>query len=155
MARMIGRAALLQYQEVDVQGSLEGADPHQLILMSLDAALDRIAKAKGAVIRRDVAKKCHYIGLAMNLLDGLAGSLNLEAGGEIADNLAALYDYMGRRLLQANIESAPRYPDMEAPVRMLDEVSALLGEIKTAWEAIGQQASTAFVAPATISAREP
>ncbi len=137
MNRMSGRAR--QYQEVEVQTSVEDANPHQLVQMLLEGGIDRIAKAKGAIARRDVAKKCHYISLAMTILDGLSASLDLEAGGEIADNLAALYDYMARRLVQANIASSPRSPDPDSAVTILDEVTNLLEEIKAGWEAIAHQ----------------
>ena len=143
MNRMVGRGALRQYQEIDVQSSLEDANPHQLIQMLLEGGLDRIAKAKGAVLRRDTAKKCHYITLAMNIINGLSGSLDLEAGGEIADNLAALYDYMARRLLEANVVSSPRSPDPERAIPILDEVAALLTQIKSGWEAIATEAIAA------------
>ncbi|CAK0772122.1 Flagellar secretion chaperone FliSB [Gammaproteobacteria bacterium] len=133
MNRMIGRGALQQYQQIGVQSSIVDASPHRLIQMLLEGALDRIAKARGSVARGDVADKCRYIGATMAIVDGLAGSLNLEAGGEVANNLAAIYDYVGRRLLQANAESS-------API--LDEVSSLLGQIKEGWDAIGTDASS-------------
>jgi flagellar protein FliS len=124
---MIGRGALQQYQQIGIQSSIVDASPHRLIQMLLEGALDRLAKARGSVIRGETAEKCRYIGAAMAIVDGLAGSLNLEAGGEVANNLAALYDYVGRRLLQANVESS-------AP--MLDEVVGLLGQVKEGWDAI-------------------
>jgi len=127
MNRMMGRGALQQYQQIGIQSSIVDASPHRLVQMLFEGALDRIAKAKGSVMRGEIADKCRYIGAAMAIVDNLAGSLNLEVGGEVANNLAALYDYIGRRLLQANIESS-------APV--LDEVSNLLGQVKEGWDAI-------------------
>jgi flagellar protein FliS len=130
MNRMIGRGALQQYQQIGIQSSLEDASPHRLIQMLLEGALDRIAKARGSVLRGEMANKCRYIGATIAIVDGLAGSLNVEAGGEVANNLAALYDYMGRRLLQANVESS-------API--LDEVAGLLNQVKEGWDAIAVQ----------------
>jgi len=124
---MINRNALQQYQQIGVQSSIVDASPHRLIQMLFEGALDRVSKARGSVVRGDVTEKCRHIGAAMAIVDGLSGSLNLEVGGEIANNLAALYDYVGRRLLQANIESSSL---------MLDEVSNLLGQIKEGWDAI-------------------
>ena len=132
MNRMMGRGALRQYQQIGVQSSIVDASPHRLIQMLLEGALDRVAKARGCVIRGEVPEKCRYIGSAMAIVDGLAASLNLEAGGEIANNLLALYDYLGRRLLQANVESS-------API--LDEISSLLGQIKEGWDAIETKTS--------------
>ena len=56
-----------------------------------------------------------------------ATASTLSAGGQIADNLGELYDYMCRRLLKATTENR---------VEMLDEVSKLLHEIRGAWLAI-------------------
>ena len=51
-----------------------------------------------------------------------------EAGGEIAKNLAALYDYAVLRLMQANIHSDPK---------MLDDVLRTLEPLREGWQAIG------------------
>ncbi|CAK0767680.1 Flagellar secretion chaperone FliSB [Gammaproteobacteria bacterium] len=144
MNRMINRSALQQYQQIGVQSSIVDASPHRLIQMLFEGALDRIAKARGSVVRGEVAEKCRYIGAAMAIVDGLAGSLNLEAGGEIANNLAALYDYMGRRLLQANIESS---------ALILDEVSSLLGQVKEGWDAISVETTPTTLPPTTSTTR--
>lgn len=127
MNRMMGRGALQQYQQIGVQSSIVDASPHRLVQMLFEGVLDRIARAKGSVMRGEIADKCRYIGSAMAIVDSLAGSLNQEVGGEVANNLAALYDYIARRLLQANIESS-------API--LDEVSNLIAQIKEGWDAI-------------------
>ncbi|CAK0776575.1 Flagellar secretion chaperone FliSB [Gammaproteobacteria bacterium] len=121
------RSGPQQYQQIGVQSSVVDASPHRLIQMLLEGALDRISKAKGSLTRGDIPEKCRYIGLAIGIVDGLAGSLNLEVGGDIATNLAALYEYMARRLLQANLESS---------VPILDEVSGLLVQVKEGWDAI-------------------
>ncbi|CAK0741404.1 Flagellar secretion chaperone FliSB [Gammaproteobacteria bacterium] len=127
MNRMIGRGALQQYQQIGVQSSIMDATPHRLVQMLFEGALDRIAKAKGAVIRGEILDKCRYIDAAMSIVDSLSGSLNLDAGGEVANNLAALYDYIGRRLFQANVENS---------ALILDEVSNLLSQIKEGWDGI-------------------
>jgi flagellar protein FliS len=140
MNRMIGRGALQQYQQIGVQSSIVDASPHRLVQMLFEGALDRIAKAKGSVIRGETSDKCRYIGAALAIVDSLAGSLNLEAGGEVADNLAALYDYIGRRLLQAN---------MEGSMPILDEVSNLLTQIKEGWDAISTEKTSNSPSPPT------
>ena len=61
---------------------------------------------------------------AVAIVDELRGSLNLAAGGEIAANLADLYDYVARQLTRANAENR---------TEMLDEVSNLLREVRGAW----------------------
>ena len=68
------------------------------------------------------------IGKAAAIVGGLQGSLNDNEGGALAANLDSVYDYIIRRLTQANYENS---------VEQLDECARLLGEIKSAWDAIG------------------
>ena len=126
------------YQQVGVS-SAAYADPHRLVQMLMEGGLVRIARARGAIERGDVAEKGALIGKAIAIIDGLAASLNHDAGGDIAANLAALYDYMQRRLLHANLHS---------DVAALDEVAGLLREIKQAWDAIPPEARGSASAPA-------
>lgn len=110
-----------------VVSEVEGATPHRLIQMLYEGGLQKIAIAKGAIQRKDVVVKGENIGKAINIVGGLRASLDLSQG-EIATNLDNLYDYIERRLLEANLKS---------DAAILDEVSGLLREVKTAWDAIG------------------
>ncbi len=116
-----------QYGESGDMAEVSYASPHRLIQMLLDGALDRLAVAKGHMLRGEVAGKGNRIRGALMLIGGLRSSLNKEAGGDIARNLDLLYDYMERRLLLANAKNDPE---------LLGEVMSLLTEIKTAWDAI-------------------
>lgn len=120
--------ALRQYQQVNAQSGVAYASPHRLIQMLMEGALERIAVAKGCIQRQDIAAKGEQIGKAVDIIGGLREGLNHEAGGEIAANLDALYDYLQRRLLEANLHS---------DIATLDEVADLLRPIKEAWDAIG------------------
>lgn len=119
--------AMNQYKQVGTQVNADSADPHHLIVMLFDGALERIAVAKGAILRQDIAEKGQKIGRAIAIIDGLRASLNKDSGKEIAENLDNLYDYMQRRLLDANINS---------DADILDEVTGLIKEVKEAWVAI-------------------
>jgi flagellar protein FliS len=121
------RGALKQYGQVATQAGVAVADPHRLIQMLMEGALEKIATARGLMARNEVAKKGAQITWAISIIDGLRASLDRKAGGDIATNLDDLYDYMKRRLFQANLEN---------DVSILDEVSSLLREIKGAWDAI-------------------
>lgn len=112
------------YSQVDTYTGVNGADSHRLVLMLLNGALSNIAVAKGSIERQDIAGKGEAIGHAISIVNGLRSSLNLEVGGELAENLDNLYDYMERRLLEAN---------MHSDRTMLEEVSGLLHEIKEGW----------------------
>ncbi len=116
--------ALKEYGKVSVQSGASYATPHRLILMLLDGALEKISSAKGFMQRGEIENKGNYISWAISIIEGLRQSLDSETGGEMAGNLDNLYEYMGRRLLEAN------YHNDEA---MLDEVAGLLNSIKSSW----------------------
>jgi flagellar protein FliS len=127
---MNAKSALSFYKQVNSQTGVVDADPHRLIQLLLDGALDRIAQAKGALIAGDSAAMGEALGKAIGILSGLQGSLDLERGGDIATNLNRLYDYMSIRLLDVHREKQPA---------SLDEVVDLLGTIKSGWDAIRPQ----------------
>lgn len=120
------------YRTVGVETGVEAADPHKLILMLFDGAMLSVAAASLHMQRRsvdDIARKGEAISKAINIItNGLKASLDYEAGGDLAQKLAALYDYMNTRLLEANLHNQ---------LAGLDEVSHLLAELKGAWEQIG------------------
>jgi len=120
------------YAKVGIETGVAAASPHKLIVMLLDGALLSIATAAQKMKAGDIAGKGAAISRAISIIDsGLRASLNKEAGGEIALSLDALYEYMGRRLLAANLENRPEF---------LDEVHRLLADLKSAWDAIGDGA---------------
>lgn len=121
------RGALKKYNQVRAHGQTEGASPHRLIQVLMEGALEKIRAARGMIERREIVEKVRHINWALSIIDGLRQSLDMEKGGEIAQNLEALYDYMERRLITANAENDPQ---------ILDEVMSLMLEIKSAWDAI-------------------
>ena len=124
------QGAASQYASVGTQTGVSEASPHRLIQMLLDGALDKIAKARGAMQRNAYAEKGNHITSACSIIIGLRSSLDLEAGGELAANLDSLYEYMFRRLMEAHAAN-----DEAA----LDEVSSLVREIKSGWDALPQE----------------
>ncbi|CAM4052738.1 MULTISPECIES: flagellar export chaperone FliS [Serratia] len=126
---MYNRSGTQAYAQVSVESGVMGASPHQLIVMLFDGALSALLRARILMNQGNIAGKGLAISKAINIIDnGLKNGLNHEQGGEIADNLAALYDYMKRRLMQANLHN---------DVAALDEVSGLLENIADAWRQIG------------------
>jgi flagellar protein FliS len=123
----MNNSALNQYKSVAVQGSVIDATPFHLITMLFDGALDRVSSAKGAISRQETARKGELLSSAIAIIDGIRASLDYEKGGEIAANLGSLYDYIERRLLEAN---------MSCDVEVLDEVSSLINELKAGWLSI-------------------
>lgn len=119
---------LQAYHRVGVETGVDAASPHKLIVMLFDGALLAIGSARMQMEARQVPEKGASISRAIDIIScGLKASLDKSAGGELAQNLDALYDYMISRLLQANLKN-----DRQA----LDEVTGLLRDIRSAWEQI-------------------
>ena len=118
------------YANIGVETGVMAANPHKLILMLYEGALQSVAVAKQAMLDGRTATKGEATSKAMEIIDnGLRASLDLEGGAEIAQRLAALYNYMCERLLHANLRDDPA---------ALDEVRELLLELKGAWEEIAK-----------------
>ena len=122
--------AAKSYSSLKVHSGVADASPHRLIQMLFEGALERIAQAKGAMLQNQIARKGELIGKAVNIVGGLQGSLNDKEGGQLAANLDDLYDYVIRRLTEANFHNDPE---------RLDECGRLLSEIKTARDAIATE----------------
>ncbi|MFK8047106.1 MAG: flagellar export chaperone FliS [Halioglobus sp.] len=129
----MNQAALQQYKAIGVQGGIMDANPHQLISMLITGAMDRVASARGSIMRGEISRKGELLSSVIAIVDSLRASLDHNAGGEIAGNLASLYDYMEQLLMQANLAS---------DIAPLEEVSAILMEIRAGWEAIPINART-------------
>lgn len=123
------RSPLAKYRQADASEA-NYATPHRLVQMLMEGVLDKIAIAKGAAERKDIQSRHDHIYWAIAIIDGLRSGLDFERGGEVAVNLDSLYDYMRRRLQEANMANNPG---------IMDEVSALMREIKEAWDAMPEQ----------------
>jgi flagellar secretion chaperone FliS len=134
MSIMLPKGAM-QYKQVGTQSGIENANPHRLIQMLMEGALEKIATAKGFMLRNDYENKGKNISWAISIIGGLEASLDKSAGGELSQNLEGLYQYMSRRLLEANINNDET---------MLDEVMGLLREIKDGWDGIEQEAKELY-----------
>ena len=118
---------LAAYSSAAAHGGVAAADPHKLVVMLMDGAIERIRAAQGCITRGELGEKAQLLQRAIAIVGELQASLDLSAGGQIAANLSELYDYMNRRLLKATVENN---------VEMLEEVSKLLHEIRGAWISI-------------------
>ena len=131
MAASPNAAKLAAYSSASTHGGVAAADPHRLIVMLMDGALERVAVARACIERKEIAEKTRLLNRAVSIVGELRSSIDMNAGGAIAANLADLYDYMCRALLKANAMNS---------VKLLDEVTSLLTEIRGAWLAIPAQA---------------
>ena len=120
------------YAQVGVESAVMSASPHQLIEMLFDGANSALVRARLFMQQGDTVAKGEAISKAINIIDnGLKAGLDLEQGEEIATNLTSLYEYMTRRLLQANLRN-----DSQA----IEEVEGLLSNIAEAWKQISPKA---------------
>lgn len=124
MSAYPNRSSLAAYRSVAAHSGVDAADPHRLVTMLMDGALERLASARGAMEHGETEAKSRLIHRAVAIVEELRASLNTQAGGEVAANLADLYDYCGRQLVRANLENRGE---------LLDEVGSLLREIRGAW----------------------
>lgn len=127
------------YAKVGLETGVAAASPHKLIVMLYDGAMVALLSAINNMKASDIAAKGAAISKAITIIDnGLRASLDKSAGGEIAENLDALYDYMSRRLLQANLKN---------DVGAVEEVHGLLSNLREAWVTIGDKTAPPAAAP--------
>ncbi|MCX4193856.1 flagellar export chaperone FliS [Methylophaga sp. OBS1] len=124
---MINKKAMEGYGRTAVESEVNYASPYRIIQMLMEGALSKLATAKGCIARNEIAEKSRQITWGMNIIQGLRTSLDADKGGDIAANLDSLYEYMGRRLLEANVSNDPA---------IIDEVITLLQEVKAGWDNI-------------------
>jgi flagellar protein FliS len=116
------------YKRASIEASVDMADPHQLVTLLFEALQRALGSAKLSMQAGDVPGKCKQIGNAISILEeGLKAPLDLEKGGEIANNLHALYEYCANTLVMANARN-----DQAA----LDEVSRLIEPVASGWKQI-------------------
>lgn len=114
------------YKAVGIKDDLAVADPHRVIQLLMQGALENLAKSKGCIERNDYAGKSSAISKAISIISALQGSLDMNAG-DISDNLFSLYDFMLNHLIQASRDKS---------IAKLDEVMEILLVIKGAWDQI-------------------
>jgi flagellar protein FliS len=124
---------ITSYQQISLESEVKGADPRHLITLLFDGAETALNNAQAQLAKNDFRGKSESISKAISIIiEGLSASLNLNEGGELAHNLAALYDYMVTRLVHANVRN-----DTVA----IREVLGLLSEIGGAWKMMGTDAN--------------
>jgi len=122
------------YASVGLETGINSASPHRLIVMLYDGALEAIRKAKLYMEMKDPIQKGQAIDKALRIIhEGLAASLNRDEGGQLAEQLLALYDYIGNELISANARN---------DVQRLDACTRLLEDLRSAWCEIGNTPSS-------------
>lgn len=132
------------YANVGLETGVVAASPHKLIIMLYEGAELAVRMAIKHMNDGDVAKKSAAIGKASSIiLEGLRAALDPQQGGEISQQLDALYEYMNGRLMfgHVNNQTAP-----------LEEVLGLLQELHGAWQQIGTPGQPAHQSPHSYAA---
>jgi flagellar protein FliS len=98
--------------------------------MCYEGAIDSLRMAKEKIKEKDYEKKAKAIIKAQDIIEELICSLDFEKGGEIANNLASLYNYMLRRILHG---------DLNKDVEPIDEVIGMFTELLSAWQEVASK----------------
>jgi len=114
-----------QAREAYLESRVLAADPVELVRILYQAAIEATHEARRCLAQGDVMGRSRNITRAHQILTELSLSLNHEAGGGLSRNLAELYDYMQRRLIQAHVSQT------DAP---LAEVARLLSTLLEGWQ---------------------
>ena len=124
--------ALRQYQKVNSHAQISETSPHRLIQMLMQGGLERMAQAKGAMARGDIAQKALLITKTIDIITGLRAGLREENTDdkEALRQLDSLYEYMTKQLTLANAQNDPE---------LIDEVARLMITVKSGWDAIAPE----------------
>ncbi len=127
------QSKLNAYGQVGATSLVEEAEPAMLVKLLFDRLTEHLEHSVGYIEKSMLAEKLSTISKALNIIDGLQLSLNPEASQDLTDNLASLYDYMTRRLLEANLNNDSS---------IIKEVLGLVKDIASAWDIVIETSST-------------
>jgi len=113
------------YSHEYVDNEVLNVQPLELVCLLYSKAIEKLNQARQHLAVGRIQQRCEAIARAMEIVAELQGSLNAEAGGEVARNLDRLYIYVQERLVEANTQQA------EAP---LAESVRLLTTLHEGWK---------------------
>ena len=120
-------AALSQYGKMKDDTQTMYASPHQLMLMLFDGAIEAMSFNIGAIQQNDFEARGKQNTRSIAIINGMRECLDMKAGGELADNLYALYQYMTQELFRANFNN-----DADT----IQNIQTMLKDIRGSWEKI-------------------
>ncbi|NVK75774.1 flagellar export chaperone FliS [Marinomonas sp. CT5] len=124
---MYGKKGIQAYKKDSIKSDLASADPHRVIQLLMQGALERLALGKGCIERADWAGKAAAFTRAIEIINALRDALDRDVNPELVDNLDGLYDYMIIRINEASVSK---------DCAVIDQVIALILQIKGAWDQI-------------------
>jgi flagellar protein FliS len=122
----------LSAKSIDIKAeAVDEITPYRVITMLLDGALERVDQAIISLDDGDFDEASILVGKTIGIVGGLRESLDTKQGGELANNLDLLYEYILGRLQVID--------EFHEPVIILDEVRKLLNEVHLGWVEIESQ----------------
>ncbi|PTC01157.1 flagellar export chaperone FliS [Thalassospira xiamenensis] len=120
------------YKQVGIKDQIATADPHRIIQMLMQGAIDRMAQARGAMERKDYAEKSAHISKSLAIVTALKSSLKpVDGAQELTDNMTALYDFVIEQLTAASATNQPK---------LLVDAAAIIQTLKEGWDEIPMEA---------------
>lgn len=124
------------------QVTVETASVAELVTLLYRRAIQLLSDAEATISSRDVPRAHERLVAAQEIVAELMASLNLDAG-ELATQLWLIYDYVQRRLVEANLRK---------DAAIVSEVRELLSPLLEAWETIATQERVSSVRPLAATA---
>ncbi|MGJ8692787.1 MAG: flagellar export chaperone FliS [Thalassotalea sp.] len=118
------RQNLQAYKKVNIDSGILESNPHQIIVMMFDGALQSLSISKGAIERKDFELKSQSITKFVNIVSALRASLDFDAEPAISQRFDDLYAYCIDRALEASLK---------LNIEMVTEVNGLLKPLRDAW----------------------
>ena len=120
-------AALAQYGQIKNDAQTTYASPHQLMLMLFDGAIEAMSFTIGAIQNENFELRSKQNTRSITIINGMRECLDMETGGELADNLYSLYQYMTKELFRASFKN---------DVDTIQNIQTMLKDIRGSWEKI-------------------
>lgn len=120
------------YSQAAVDARAATADPYQLVLMLVDGLLDELARTQGHIEARNFERKGQSINKCLQILGGLDSALDMDKGGELAENLRRLYEHCGQQLFRVSVSN---------DIITLNQVINIISELKEGWVAMAADPS--------------
>ena len=120
-------AALAQYGQIKNDAQTTYASPHQLMLMLFDGAIEAMSLTIGAIQNKNFELRSKQNTRSITIINGMRECLDMETGGELANNLYSLYQYMTKELFRASFKN---------DVDTIQNIQTMLKDIRGSWEKI-------------------
>ena len=120
-------AALAKYGQIKNDAQTTYVSPHQLMLMLFDGAIEAMSFTIGAIQNENFELRSKQNTRSITIINGMRECLDMETGGELADNLYSLYQYMTKELFRASFKN---------DVDTIQNIQTMLKDIRGSWEKI-------------------